>query len=239
MYEQERRQVLYDKKWHCFIKRARLFRHLPFIEFAFGAGSMALGNVVTTSDFDVLVGVKPGRIFTARFFAAVGFSLFGWRRSKMDHRDTATDKICLNHFVTPQTYRLTQTVNTYWQDLYSNLVPIYGNNDLVQQFFKANADWMIKPVIYSGDMRHQYHTPSKFKIFLESWLSGHFGNWFEKKLKHLQVRRIKKGLKAVKQGVPHHIALGKGRALTLPPLIRYNDNELEFHPDAAVIEMGK
>ena len=44
----------------------QLFQYVPF-DFVFAAGSMAMGTVRQDSDFDVLVGVRHGRIFTARF----------------------------------------------------------------------------------------------------------------------------------------------------------------------------
>ena len=82
-------QVLYDTKWKKFLRRAWLLRYLPFIEFALASGSMATGNVNPTSDFDVLIGAREGRIFTARFFSALVFGIFGWRRSRLDRHEAA------------------------------------------------------------------------------------------------------------------------------------------------------
>ena len=76
--------VLRDKKWWLFLKYARIFQYIPFIEFAFGAGSMALNTAHEESDFDVIIGVRQGRIFTARFFAVLLFGLCGIRRSRID-----------------------------------------------------------------------------------------------------------------------------------------------------------
>src|SRR3989338_8362689 len=92
-------QVLYDKKWRKFLRRTWLFKYIPFVDFALAAGSMALGNVSPESDFDVIIGARPGRVFTTRFFCVVAFGVFGWRRTKLNHRESAADKICLNHFV--------------------------------------------------------------------------------------------------------------------------------------------
>jgi predicted nucleotidyltransferase len=75
-------QLLYDKKWHLLIKRAGIFKHIPFIDFVFGSGSLAIGNVDEESDFDVLVGVREGRIFTVRFLSALFLSVLRWRRAK-------------------------------------------------------------------------------------------------------------------------------------------------------------
>ena len=210
-------QVLHDKKWLKFLRRTWLFRYIPFVEFALAAGSMATGNVKPESDFDVIIGVRPGRIFTARFFAVIGFGLFGWRRTRLNHKETAADKICLNHFVTERSFKLSPPHDAYWQNLYRSLVPIFGAAEKINHFFESNASWLAKERIYEDDLRHLYRKNSPAKSLLEFLLSGKFGNWLEAKLKTLQVKRIEKSLESGVQGYQ--------------PRIIYTDSELEFHPD--------
>ncbi|MFA5084253.1 MAG: hypothetical protein WC475_02635 [Candidatus Paceibacterota bacterium] len=206
--------VLFDKKWLQFLKLSRFFRYLPFIDFVLGSGSMALGNAHEDSDFDVIVGVKAGRIFTARFFCVLMFGLLGRRRQKLSHREAASDKICFNHFVALKSYRLRPPYNTYWRELYGNLVPIYGQKEKIREFFGAN-DWSGKR-IYSDDLRHEIHESGFLGLFLEKILAGGFGDFLEKNLKQIQIKRIKKGLKD---------------SLGFEPRLVFNDDELEFHPD--------
>ena len=196
------------------MKLARFFRQLPFIEFVLGAGSLALGNARRDSDFDVIVGTKSGRIFTARFFCILMFDLLGRRRQKFSHREAASDKICFNHFITPAAYRLRPPYNVYWQELYKKLVPIYGQKDKIREFFRAN-DWMER-LVYSDDLRHQFYQPSFGGIFWEKILSGRFGDSIERMLKRIQIRRIEKSLK---------------ESAGFKPRLVFNDEELEFHPD--------
>lgn len=238
--EKRQREVLYDTKWQKFVRRGWIFRHVPFVEAAFGSGSLALGNVTETSDFDVLICVRTGRIFTARFFAVVMFGMFGWRRSKLDHRESASDKICLNHFVTPASYRLRLQSNNYWRLLYERLVPMYGEPEIIKRFFEANAALIKKhPVI--EDERYRWRTGSGRTHALEHMLSGTCGDWLETRLKAYQVKRIEKGLpRAGDSREPHRIVVadtGARETISLPPLIAYNDEELDFHPDPAVIEL--
>jgi len=212
--------VLFDKKWLRFLKTARFFRHLPFIDFVLGAGSMALGNVHQDSDFDVIVGVKSGRIFMARFFCILMFGFLGKRRQKLSHKEAASDKICFNHFITPKSYRLAPPYNIYWQELYKNLVPIYGSKEKIRDFFRAN-NWMGLPAqagerIYNDDLRQEFYEPSSIGKFLEKILSGRLGNFKERILKQIQIKRIKKSLKD---------------GLGFEPRLIFNDDELEFHPD--------
>jgi len=249
-------QVLYDKKWQTLLRRAWLFRHIPFIDAAFGSGSLALGNVSEDSDLDVLIAAQPGRIFTARAAAIIAFGTFGWRRSKLDHRESAADKVCLNHFVTPDTYQLTLEPNDYWHLLYTQLTPIYGQTALIKKFNRANSWAGISE--YRLDARHKYQTASLFKRVLTSLLTSSLGDWLEDRLKYYQIKRIESGLPrpgeqrpSVIRAVASHLSSSRGakrrvgdpilssqkKTYRLPPLITYTDFELQFHPDPATIEI--
>lgn len=238
LIEKRRREVLYDKKWHRFLKRAWLFRHLPFVEFVFGSGSMAVGNVDEESDFDVLIGARGGRIFTARFLTALAFGLFGWRRAKEHGHADAADKVCLNHFVTPASYRLRLRPNAYWKLLYQRLVPVYGSQATLQAFYDANSDWA-GPLRYQPDLRHRHRASSLLARLLQWCLGGKLGDGLETKLKEYQVRRIERSGIASEQ-VAHQMRISGAQQrakVKLAPLINYSDEELEFHPDPAVIEL--
>lgn len=208
------------KKWRKFLRRVRLFRFVPFVDFVLASGSLATGQIHEKSDFDVIVGVRQGRIFTARFFAVAFFGLFGWRRGKLDEKIKASDKICMNHFVTPRNYRLGLPHNQYWNYLYQNLVPVLGDERAITDFFKAN-DWLEPARTYKRDLRYLGRESSLLKKFLESFLGGRLGNKIEKILQEDQVKRIESGLP---------------QTLGYKPRFIYNNHELEFHPDTSRIE---
>ncbi len=242
-FERRRQQVVYDAKWHKLLKRAWLFTHIPFVDFAFGAGSMAVGNVTEISDFDVLVGARQRRIFTARFFAILFFGFFGWRRTKHDIGVQASDKICLNHFITPAAYRFSLERNPYWEQMYQGLVPICGDERFMRIFLQANEALITQPKHILTDARYQYRHASLLKRSLERLFAGRLGEWFEKKVKAIQIARIEAGLRNGGENQKAHrivIAGSVAQSATyrLPPLIRYSDTELEFHPDPAIIEMN-
>jgi len=154
-----------ESKWRKFLNRAGLFQFIPFADFVLAAGSLAMGNIRKDSDFDVIIGAKFGRIFTVRFFSAAVFGLFGWRRDKESHGERASDKICLNHFVTPSNYCLRPPYNAYWQKLYENLVPIAGDKEKINAFFIANV-WLDKKRGYVNiDRRHIFPDKSLFATF--------------------------------------------------------------------------
>lgn len=212
--------TLEQKKWRKLARRVRLFRFVPFVDFVLVAGSMATGQIHEKSDFDVIVGVRQGRIFTARFFAVALFQIFGWRRSKLDEKVEASDKICMNHFVTPKRYRLSPPYNVYWHNLYQDVVPILGDETAIANFFEAN-DWLAPSRSYERDSRYIGPLRSLPRAFLETLLGGRFGNKIERILRKDQIKRIESGLP---QSLGHK------------PRFIYNEDELEFHPDTRRIE---
>ncbi len=260
---QERRQrVVYDKKWIKFLSRARLFRYLPFIEFALGAGSLAVGNVKENSDFDVIVGARSGRIFTARFFAILTFGLFGWRRTRLSHREAASDKICLNHFATSEAYSLRGPYTDSWRELYRSLVPVWGYEEKIEEFRSANTHWINEKDISSTS--HAYRQAgSENNYFLSGttfspppslrglpWQS--YNNLFINDLRYCgdSISLIKKSLEFILsgfvgdrfEGILKYLqikkiekSLGKDSPGYAPRII-YNDFELEFHPDRKKFE---
>ncbi|MCL4437735.1 hypothetical protein M1513_01705 [Patescibacteria group bacterium] len=223
IYDLKRRKqdVLWDEKWRKFLKYAKIFKYLPFVDFVFAAGSMALGNVRQDSDFDVLVGCRQNRLFTARFFAVVVFGLLGIKRPKaVNEKREVKDKICLNHFVTPQSYRLSPPYDIYWNELYENLVPIFGGRENIENFFSAN-DWLNPPRRYFDDIR-LINDDSRLKNIIERLLAGRLGDLTERILKHFQIKRIACGLKKYPLGYK--------------PRFKYETGELEFHTDTSRID---
>lgn len=214
-----------DKKWKKFIHRAKLFNSIPFVDFAFAAGSMAIGNEHEYSDFDVIVGAKKGRIFTARFFAVIFYDLYGWRRKKGHDKNvdknSVKDKICLSHFVTESTYRFSPPYNEYWHTLYQSLVALTGEEDKIRKFFASN-DWLEPERKWISDDKFRPLKKTTIRKFLEWILKGNFGDFVEKKLKDLQVKRIE---------------IGVDDKNNYKPRIIYSDDELEFHPHTYRIEL--
>jgi hypothetical protein len=136
--------ILYDQKWHKLLKRARLFKFFPFVDFVLVAGSMALGDVHQNSDFDVIVGTRFGRLYTARFSCLFFYKILGWRRKFEEGIHVGADRFCFNHFVTEKSYCLKPPYNIYWQELYKNLAPVFGDEKKIEEFFEANQFWIQK-----------------------------------------------------------------------------------------------
>ena len=223
--ERRKQDFLLDKKWRKLEKLRWLFESLPFVEFVLVAGSLALGNVSPKSDFDVIIGCKKGRIFIARLMSAVLFGVFGARRRRLDHKEAANNKVCFNHFVTRERYALDAPRSAYWRQLYLNLVPFMGQKNTIRNFFEANASWAgerLHSEVQKENWRFKERGGNLFRDALEFFLGGRAGDVCEQIVKRFQLRRIKSHLGP--DGVGHK------------PRLRYDDNELEFHPDTRRIE---
>lgn len=183
--------LILERKWKELLKSTHLFNRVPFANFAIIGGSMALGNVHEHSDFDVTLGCARGRIFTARFFTVLVFSLFKKRRKKEDKGIKASGKFCFNHFVTNSNLALRPPCHIYWEILYQMSVPVFGEKSQIDAFFTANNVKRENQAFY----KKIKPKPSLFKTILEKVLSGKFGSFFEKLVKYLQVLRLKKTAK--------------------------------------------
>jgi hypothetical protein len=214
---------LLQRKWQKFLRIRWIFSFIPFLDFVLIAGSMALKDVNEDSDFDVIIGAREGRIFTVRAFCVFIFGLLGLRRKGTNHEGAASDKVCFSHFVTSKSYRLSPPHNDYWKVLYENVVPVYGRERAVENFFKANSDWISRKGVFNEEhwKRKNLNVVGLFfEFILQKWLLGWF---FEKFVKRIQLHYIKKGI--------------KNGALGYKPRVRYDDKELEFHPDTRRIEV--
>ena len=210
------------EKWKKLLSRVWLFNFISFIDFVLVAGSMAMGNPKEDSDFDVIIGVRKGRIFTVRFFCYMLFGIFGWRRKRSSGSRASKDRFCFSHFVTPEKYCLSGPYNEYWKKLYLSLVPVYGSADNIQKFYDANAGWTcpVRNSLPIGSFGPRLRA-SAVSNGMKWVLSGKLGDVLEKLLKKIQIAKIEKSLIIEKQ---------------YKPRIIFNDTELEFHPHTKRIE---
>jgi len=200
-----------DKKWERLLRGARWFRYIPFIDFALVSGSISFGAVRASSDFDILLGVRKGRIFTARYFAGALFSLLRIRRLD-DLEASSPNKFCFNHIVTPDTYEK-EPHNYYRYELYRHMIPVFVSGNSFDNFIEKNKWADISPLNIE-QAKNTLRPPSAIKKHFESFFCGRIGDYVE----HFIARPI-----ATKR-LANYINRKemKGRVVV-------NDCELEFH----------
>jgi hypothetical protein len=204
--------TLFDEKWQKLLKRAKWFRFIPFVSFVLVSDSMALGTVNEKSDFDVLVCAREGRIFTARYFINLIFSILRARRMD-DVKSSSPDKFCFSHIITPTTLKK-DGLDEYGIEIWKNLVPVYGDRNLIRRFFEANRAYGISPDVNLLDLRLKYSGPNFKARFVEKFLGGRLGDFVERRIiKPIALKRLAKYV----AGKPR-----KDRVVV-------SDEELEFH----------
>lgn len=215
--ERLRREKIAAQKWRTFLGSARWLQLCPWIEGFFASGSLALGNTTADSDFDVLMIIKPGRLYAGRLFISAWTSLLGIRRTRAERR--APDKLCFNHYITADCLEIRHQ-SLYNAQTYARLVPVYISADLDKKFFDANA-WIENFILHSEPyqiVRHRTIQPNGFlraAVRLAEWILDHsIGDFLEHRAKRYQQRRIA-------NNPATHAAGGR---------VVYTDSELEFHP---------
>ena len=160
-------------------------RHLPFVSAAALTGSEALNNSKQGSDIDVLIFVKPNRIWLARLFVSAYFQILGMRR----HGKYVENRFCLNHYI-QELKVLSDDRNIYTAIEYISLIPYFGA-DVVYEFQTLNLPWVKNHLLQPEFVKYKTPQGSLVKSFFESLLRGGFGNWLEGWVGSFQKRRIK------------------------------------------------
>lgn len=202
----------YDQKWRRLLRLVSILRHTPFVEAAFASGSLAIGNVTPASDFDILIVVRPGRMFLTRY-ALITLSILLSAHRPNDNPAEKSDKLCLNHYVTRETWSK-PPYNEYRTELYRSLVPLWGDSTIVSAFIAANS-WCGRTEWLSDDFRWQDDKRSVSRSILEWVLHGIVGDFIERKVvRPIAMRRLTRYTKRPEGG--------RGRIVV-------SDAELEFH----------
>lgn len=245
-----RREKAIQEKWKKCKWAIKLLAGVPFIRMVALSGSMAVGNASKTSDIDLLIIVKIGRIWTTRLLVTILLSILGKRR----YGRFIKDRICLNHYITDGSLKI-NFPSLYNAQTYIHLIPVLGDTDLFDCFQRENS-WIKNWVLFYPDSENlKYLKPNPFLEAIAGLgklvLWGKWGDFVEGTLAKCQKMMIKKskskrmqtrlcsasaGSQFCNQIIPNKSLrdytgqkdldkIGRGRVTT-------NDNQLEFHPDS-------
>ena len=220
----ERKKISLDK----FRKLGNYSRWLgvaPYLKGILASGSIALDNANIDSDLDVLIIVKPGRLYTCRFFLWLISSVLGIRRKP--NQTKAPDKLCFNHYITEENLVLPDSL--FNAQTYANLKPVLIRQEDFLKLYSANI-W-INNYLYNFRLRNDFNfkgvdflgVQSAVAKLGEFILDSFLGDRFEKIMRWYQQRRIKINPMTYESG---------GRVV-------FTDQILEFHPrsfESVVIE---
>ncbi len=138
VYERRRREKISLAKIRHFRFWARWLRFSPFLRAILVTGRLAFKNGEITSDWDALIILKQGKIYTGRFFLTVWTHLLGKRR----HNEKIKDRICLNCFLDADFLEIKEQ-NWFAAHEYSFAFPIFDSDEFFSRFQVANK-WIKK-----------------------------------------------------------------------------------------------
>jgi len=226
---------------------AGLLQTAPFVSAIILNGSLAIGNIKESSDIDLLIITKKGRIFTTRFFVNLIGILTGQKRPKNEKKSHA-GKFCFNYFTTEDYLKIPmgrgEKIDKYCAENYSKSILISGDQQLFKRFFEVNKELFTKHCSVIARSRSNeaiYHerlprldSSSKSMAPTSPSYEGH-----GRDDRHLIIRKILESILITKFGdwlekrlKTYQIAKieSDSRTQQYPNLITYNDRELRFHP---------
>ncbi|MCC7356328.1 MAG: hypothetical protein IT410_01775 [Candidatus Doudnabacteria bacterium] len=169
------------KKW------GRYLKYIPFVRGVGLVGSQALGQERSGSDIDLFLFTDSKFLWTARTLVTGYFQMLGVRR----HGKKITNRFCLNHYVAGAK-KIEHGKNLYTALEYvklrsltsSSLVSEFKNQNLWIYTFFPNA-FRINSFAVLGSER------SNFQKFSEYLFTNSLGEWFERILSQVQMKRIR------------------------------------------------
>ncbi len=112
-------------------------RFFPFVRMIGVTGSLAMEQSDASSDWDLLIVLKKGRIFTGRVIVTVMLHIFGKRR----HRKKTKNRACLNYWITDDSLEI-GLKDVYSAHEYRFLLPFFGW-ETYRKFEIANR-WIVR-----------------------------------------------------------------------------------------------
>jgi len=210
-----------EKRYFRCARWSRVLISLPFTRAIILNGSLASGTSKKSSDIDLLIIAKPGRIFTARFLVNVLGTLTFIKRTSSESSSHA-NLFCFNYFLIENFLKIPvgrgKAVDDYCADNYSKSVLAAGDEIIFDKFMQENSELFGSRKLTDHRKYSAYFRNNMSKNFLkesmEILLGGKVGDAVERALKVFQKRLIELD----------------DRTKKYPEFIVYNDCELRFHP---------
>ena len=217
------RQKISDEMWKKAKRIVKWAQIIPYTRMILVSGSMAMYNAGGKSDIDLMIVVKSGRIWTARFFTTLFFQIIGQRR----HGKKIKNRFCLNHYIADN-FLKSNFSDLYTAQLYAHLVPILELEKGIYNRFQFENRWignyLFSYNIEKLDNQRKIKNNSIMKFvrnFQEIILNTFLGTILEKTFGFFQKKHIQ-----------HHPLVNQKDSR-----IVFDNNQLEFHPDSQAVKI--
>ena len=172
-------------------------RFFPFVRMVGITGALAMKNAKPSSDWDLLIVLEYGKIWTGRTLVTSVLHFLKKRR----HSTKVSDRVCLNFFVTDQSLEVI-TKDLFSASEYMFLFPLFGHE--VYAKFQIKNQWIrnMKPSYDLSEL-------APLKTMTDSAVSKRIRKigevmlspkWIEQVLKNLEKKRIMRNPKTHQEG---------------------------------------
>ena len=210
------RKFIAEKLWTQVRQYGQYMAGVPFVEMVAVCNNLAYDNASETSDIDLFIVIREGRMWLARLLITLILQFFGVRR----HGNKIVGRFCLSFFVTPKKLGMRELLQgpedpylAYWTQLLS---PVYGE-EAYRKFAEANRDWLKRSYglnfTEESLKRITFRGKSGTKRFFEWLWNGKLGDWTESLVKKIWFPRTSK----------------KAAALGSEASVVVSDDMLKFH----------
>ncbi len=215
-----RRHAIAQDKWKIVKRCAPFLAAVPFVRALAGSGSLAVDNTKHSSDLDIFVIVKDGRIWTARLLLLAVSSVLGRRRVYGDQH--APDMLCLNHYITDSSLLISRDIQNVCMAMqYAHLVPIFEDS-LIRKFHQRNSGW-ISRFVYTGIHPYALH---KYTTHIHQGV-----RFLKEEAEHLLLEPVGDAFERFAELLQRYV-ISQHRSPRGRIVLAYH--ELAFHPDTKV-----
>lgn len=131
------RNKIAEKKFNTLLRIVKILRFAPFVKMIAVTGRLAMKNSEKSSDLDVLIVIKEGKIFAGRTMVTLISHLMGKRR----YGRKIASRLCLNYFVSENSLEI-NLKDLFSSSEYFFMFPVFGFD--VFEKFQASNLWIKK-----------------------------------------------------------------------------------------------
>ncbi len=198
IFRRKKNHIVALKRWQKLQRICYLLKVIPFVRLIAACNTMAIHDIKPTSDIDVFIIVKSGRIWLTRFLITTLVGIIGqWR-----HKDNIANKICLSFYTTDTNlnfYNLSKKPYDIYLIYWIALVVPLLDRGIYNKFMQAN-NWIkeslpnlynYEPIIYERKVSLGGITDMINKIW-EKILAKKGGDKLEDYLRKIQMIKMEK-----------------------------------------------
>ncbi len=156
----------------------QFLRFIPGLRLVAICNSVAIGNIKSTSDIDLLIVTAAKRLWLTRFFVTMAVHLLGMRR----HGLNISNRFCLSFYLSEEELNLENILlprDPYFAYWLATLFVIYDIGDIHKKLLSENS-WLnnflpnMVPIMPSSRFRINVSSVAKWydSFFYDSWVEG-------------------------------------------------------------------